>query len=69
MVKFGLHVVVMIANIHLSQEIFAIDMVRALKFSLKHCRKHVLRPLQLYGDQAQVSIEFPDWVQVKEKTL
>ena len=48
----GLHVVVMIVNIDLSQEIFAIGMLRALKSSLKHRRKHVLRPLQLYGDQA-----------------
>ena len=37
----------MIVNIDLSQEIFAIDMLRALKSSLKHRRKHVL-----YGDQA-----------------
>ena len=42
----------MIVSIDLSQEIFAIDMLRALKSSLKHRRKHVLRPLQLYGDQA-----------------
>ena len=37
-----------IVNIDLSQEIFAIDMLRSLEFSLKHRRKHVLRPLQLY---------------------
>ena len=43
---------VVIVNIDLSQEIFAIDMSRALKSSLKHRRKNVLRPLQLYGDQA-----------------
>ena len=42
----------MIVNIDLSQEIFAVDMLRALKSSLKHRRIHVLRPLQLYGDQA-----------------
>ena len=42
----------MIVNIDLSQEIVGIDMSRALKSSLKHSRKHVLRPLQLYGDQA-----------------
>ena len=36
----------------ISQEIFSIDVLRALKSSLKLCRKHVLRPLQLYGDQA-----------------
>ena len=40
-------------NIDLSQEIFAIDMLRALKSSLKHRRKHVLRSSQLYGDQVQ----------------
>ena len=50
----GLHVVVTIVNIDLSQEIFAIDMLRALKSSLKHRRKHVLRPLQLYGDKTLV---------------
>ena len=49
----GLHMAVMIVNIDLSQEILGIDMLRALKSSLKHRRKHVLRPLQLYGDQAQ----------------
>ena len=48
----GLHVAVMIVNIDLSQAIFGIDMLRALKSSLKHRCKHVLRPLQLYGDQA-----------------
>ena len=41
-VMFGLHVVVMIVNIDLSQEIFAIDMLRASKSSLKHRRKRVL---------------------------
>ena len=44
--------VVMIAGIHISQELFAVDMLTALKSSLKHDRKHVLRLLQLYGDQA-----------------
>ena len=34
----------------LSQEIFVIDMLRAFKWSSKHRRKHVLQPLQLYGD-------------------
>ena len=43
--------VVMIAGIHISQELFAIDMLKALKSSLEHDRKHVLRLLQLYGDQ------------------
>ena len=45
----------MIVNIDVSQEIFAIDMLRALKSSLKHRRKHVLRPLQLYGDQGSAA--------------
>ena len=39
--------VVMIAGIDLSQEIFAIDILRILKSSLKHRRKHVLRSLQI----------------------
>ena len=34
------------------QKINAIDMLIALKSSLEHCRKHVLRLLRLYGDQA-----------------
>ena len=42
----------MITGIDLSREIFAIKVLRTLKFSLKHRRKHVLRFLQLYGDQA-----------------
>ena len=42
----------MIAGIHILQEIFAIDVLMALKPSLKHDRKHVLRLLRLYGDQA-----------------
>ena len=44
----------MIAGIHISQEIFAIDMLKALKPSLEHYRKHVLRLSRLYldGDQA-----------------
>ena len=42
----------MIAGIHILQEIFAIDVLRALKPSLKHYRKHVRRLLRLYGDQA-----------------
>ena len=44
-----------IVNIYLSQEIFATDMLRALKSSLKH-RK---RSLQLYGDQALVTSKKP----------
>ena len=44
--------VVMMAGIHISQEIFAIDVLSALKSSLEQRRKHVLRLLQLYGEQA-----------------
>ena len=43
--------VVMMAGIHFSQEI---DTLTALKSSLEQRRKHVLRLLQLYGDQAIV---------------
>ena len=42
----------MIVGIYILQEIFAIDVLIALKFSLEYHRKHVLRLLQLYGDQA-----------------
>ena len=40
----------MIAGIHLSQEIFTIDILTALKLSLEHDRKHVLRLLRLCLD-------------------
>ena len=43
---------VMMMSIVLSQEILAIDVFRALKSSLKHRRKHILRSLRLYRDQA-----------------
>ena len=42
----------MIADIHILEEIFANDILIALKPSLEHDRKHVLRLLRLYGDQA-----------------
>ena len=42
----------MVTSFDISQEIISIDMLTALKSSLKHRRKHVLRSLQLYGDQA-----------------
>ena len=47
----------MIAGIHISQEIFAIDMLTALKPFLEHHRKLVLRLSRLYldGDQALIS--------------
>ena len=41
----------MVASIDRSQEIFANDIMRALKSSLKHRSKHVLGSLRLYGDQ------------------
>ena len=44
--------VVMITGIDLSQEIFAVNMLRTLKSSLKDRRKNVLRSLQLYKHQA-----------------
>ena len=46
--------VVMIADIHISQETFTIDILTALKSSLEHDCKHVLRLLRLclHGDQA-----------------
>ena len=47
----GLHIVAMITSIDVSQEIVAMNTLKALKSSLKHHRKHVLRLLQLYGDQ------------------
>ena len=44
----------MVISSDISQEIFSIDMLTALKSSLKHRRKHVLRSFRLYGDQALV---------------
>ena len=49
-VCLGIQIVVMIAGVHISQEIFAIDMLTTLKTSLEHDRKHVLRLLRLYLD-------------------
>ena len=37
----------MVTSFDVSEEIFSIDMLTALKSSLKHRRKHVLRSLQL----------------------
>ena len=42
----------MMSGIRISQEIFAIDELTALKPTLKHDRKHVLQFLRLYGGQA-----------------
>ena len=41
-VCLGLHKVVMIAGTYISQEIFAIDVLTALKSSLEQRRKHFL---------------------------
>ena len=49
----GLPIVVMSANIDVSQEILATDRLTALKSSFKHSRKHVLRLFRLYGHQAK----------------
>ena len=37
----------------LSQEIVATDILKALKQSSEHSRKHVLRLLPLHGDQGE----------------
>ena len=42
----------MVTGIHISQELSAIDVLTTLKSFLEQCRGHVLRLLQLYGDQA-----------------
>ena len=60
--------VVMITGIDLSQEIFAVNMFRTLKSSLKHRRKHVLRSLQLYGDQALVVLDFNSCLRASRST-
>ena len=44
--------VIMIASIHISQEIFATDIVTTLKPSLQYNHKRVLQLLQLHRDQA-----------------
>ena len=53
----------MVTRFDISQEIFSIDTLTALKSSLKHRPKHVLRSLQLYGDQALI------YLNCKRKTL
>ena len=39
-----------IAGIHIPQKILAIDMLKALKASLEHDHKHIVRLLRQYGD-------------------
>ena len=55
----GLHIVAMITSIDISQEIFAVDILKALKSYLKHHRKHALRLLQLYTGK---DLRFPIYV-------
>ena len=43
---------VMITSNDLSQETHATDMLTAIRSSLNHSRRHALRLLRLYGDQA-----------------
>ena len=43
----------MITGIHISQEIFVINMLTALKLSLEHDRKHTEQLLRQYGDSNQ----------------
>ena len=50
----------MIAGIHFSQEIFANDILAALKHALEHDSKHAVRLLRLYGDQVYGIIIFSD---------
>ena len=45
-----LHIIVMIAGIHISQEIFAIDVLTAIKPLWSIRQKHVVRLLRLYED-------------------
>ena len=51
-VCLGLHIVVMITGIHISQGIFAIDMLTALKSCLEQDRNHFVQLSRLYGNQA-----------------
>ena len=50
--------VVMVTSFDISQEIFSIDVLRALKTSLKHRRKQVLRSFRLYGYEALIIFLF-----------
>ena len=57
----------MVVNIDFSQEIFAIDMSRALKSSLKHRRKHVLRPLNYMETRLKGQLQRFDKLSLSEK--
>ena len=46
------HIVVSDRSVHISQEIFANDLLTALKPPLEHDCKYVLQLLRPYGDQA-----------------
>ena len=48
----------MIAGVYISQEMFANGILTALKPSLEHDGKHVLRLLRLYGDPASIYSNF-----------
>ena len=50
--KYALVCEGIVAGIRISHDIFAIDVLTALKSSLEQGRKHVLRLLGLQGDQA-----------------
>ena len=51
-VRLGFLIVVMIVSSDVSEEVFPVDVLTALKPSLEYSRKCVLRLLRLYGDQA-----------------
>ena len=51
----------MVTGFDVSQEIISIDMLTALKSSLKHRRKNVLRSLQLFGRQGSTADVHQPW--------
>ena len=65
-------IVVMVASIDLSLAIVAVNILTALQSSLKHRRKHVLRLLRLYGEQAlndQASLLWPLLTRLSKKFI
>ena len=54
----------MITGIHISQEIFANDVLTALKSSLEQRRKYVLQLLRLYGDQV-LEVQYHELLHLK----